>query len=197
MPKVQTGKGFIFLAGTPILDFCNTELIHRESHKDFLRSKEDLRDWFGDLSRHYQLILPKLGFTESEYTDLIQLRQYLREYFQAAIDKNVSARKRAIQKINLAFCKIEFSKEVVIGPDADQVLDQIRDRSQAVRWQMAEWLGYFLDGVEMARIKKCENPNCSHFFYDTSKNASRQWCSMKSCGNVMKARAFQRRKFGQ
>ena len=46
-----------------------------------------------------------------------------------------------------------------------------------------------------ANIKKCENPDCVLFFYDTTKNHSRRWCSMQVCGNRAKAAAFyQRRK---
>ena len=30
-------------------------------------------------------------------------------------------------------------------------------------------------------------------FYDRSKNRSGRWCSMDSCGNVEKARAFRER----
>jgi predicted RNA-binding Zn ribbon-like protein len=30
-------------------------------------------------------------------------------------------------------------------------------------------------------------------FHDTSKNQSRQWCSMRVCGNRQKTRAYRRR----
>ena len=45
-----------------------------------------------------------------------------------------------------------------------------------------------------ARIKQCPAPDgCGWLFYDTSKNQTRRWCSMRMCGNGAKARAFQRR----
>ena len=39
------------------------------------------------------------------------------------------------------------------------------------------------------RIKICPADDCRWAFYDTSKNRSRQWCSMEVCGNRAKARA--------
>jgi hypothetical protein len=43
------------------------------------------------------------------------------------------------------------------------------------------------------RVKICPADNCRWAFYDTSRNRSRQWCSMKVCGNRAKARAHRQR----
>ena len=47
-----------------------------------------------------------------------------------------------------------------------------------------------LDLLEQApdRIKHCENPACVLWFFDTTRNGTRRWCSMAVCGNRMKAR---------
>ena len=46
---------------------------------------------------------------------------------------------------------------------------------------------------DISLIKKCENDACALFFYDTTKNHSRRWCSMSACGNRMKVAAHYRR----
>jgi predicted RNA-binding Zn ribbon-like protein len=46
---------------------------------------------------------------------------------------------------------------------------------------------------DFSRIKGCENSGCILYFYDTSKNHTRRWCSMEVCGNRMKAAAHYRR----
>ena len=46
---------------------------------------------------------------------------------------------------------------------------------------------------DFSLIKKCENSVCVLFFYDTTKNHSRRWCSMKGCGNRIKVAAYYRR----
>lgn len=43
------------------------------------------------------------------------------------------------------------------------------------------------------RVKICPADDCQWAFYDTSRNRSRQWCSMKVCGNRAKARAHRER----
>ena len=41
-----------------------------------------------------------------------------------------------------------------------------------------------------ARLKACRAADCEWAFIDNAKNHSRAWCSMRSCGNREKARAF-------
>ena len=43
------------------------------------------------------------------------------------------------------------------------------------------------------RVKICPADDCRWAFYDTSRNRSRQWCSMEVCGNRAKARAHRGR----
>jgi predicted RNA-binding Zn ribbon-like protein len=46
---------------------------------------------------------------------------------------------------------------------------------------------------ERERIHKCESPTCDWLFLDTSRNRSRRWCNMQSCGNRAKARRYYER----
>src|SRR5919199_1901185 len=41
---------------------------------------------------------------------------------------------------------------------------------------------------ERPLVRECGADDCQWLFLDTSKNRSRQWCSMQSCGNREKAR---------
>lgn len=43
------------------------------------------------------------------------------------------------------------------------------------------------------RFRMCADPDCKTVFYDRSKNHSAKWCSMQSCGNRNKVRAFRER----
>jgi predicted RNA-binding Zn ribbon-like protein len=49
-----------------------------------------------------------------------------------------------------------------------------------------------LTSADTARLKSC--PSCGWFFLDTSRNRSRRWCSMATCGNVAKARRYYERR---
>ncbi|MFJ4774412.1 CGNR zinc finger domain-containing protein [Streptomyces uncialis] len=43
---------------------------------------------------------------------------------------------------------------------------------------------------EAARLKRCAEHTCAWVFWDSSKNRSRRWCSMRVCGNRTKARRY-------
>lgn len=44
-----------------------------------------------------------------------------------------------------------------------------------------------------SHLKQCANEECRAVFYDRSKNRSGRWCSMASCGNRAKVRAWRER----
>ena len=45
-----------------------------------------------------------------------------------------------------------------------------------------------------APLRKCANPRCPLYFYDTSRKRNRRWCSMTVCGNRAKVAAFAHRR---
>lgn len=45
-----------------------------------------------------------------------------------------------------------------------------------------------LTSAELDRVRECDGASCSWLFLDRSRNRSRRWCSMESCGNRAKAR---------
>jgi predicted RNA-binding Zn ribbon-like protein len=45
----------------------------------------------------------------------------------------------------------------------------------------------------MRRLKVCENPLCRGAFYDRSKNCSRVWHDVSTCGNTQNVRAYRAR----
>lgn len=57
----------------------------------------------------------------------------------------------------------------------------------------AELLLAARDG-SLARLKTCANPACGAAFYDLSRNSSRVWHDVKTCGNVTNLRASRARR---
>lgn len=60
-------------------------------------------------------------------------------------------------------------------------------------WEMSERTTDFLAAGAFARLRQCQAENCGRMFFDTSKGGRRQWCAMKSCGNLAKVRRFRAR----
>jgi predicted RNA-binding Zn ribbon-like protein len=43
---------------------------------------------------------------------------------------------------------------------------------------------------ELGRVRRCAGNRCNRVFFDASKNGSRRWCAMSTCGNRAKATRF-------
>lgn len=64
----------------------------------------------------------------------------------------------------------------------------------AALWPVARSaVGLLLAPDRLARLRECAGPDCSWLFLDTSKNGSRHWCDMRTCGNRAKARRHRAR----
>jgi len=60
----------------------------------------------------------------------------------------------------------------------------VPDLLAPVLWSAADlllWAGH-------GRLRRCANDECRWLFIDRSRNGSRRWCDMSSCGNRAKAR---------
>lgn len=60
-------------------------------------------------------------------------------------------------------------------------------------WPVARSAAELLTAGDLSRLRECGGDNCGWLFEDTSRNRSRQWCVMQSCGNLAKVRRFRSR----
>lgn len=58
---------------------------------------------------------------------------------------------------------------------------------------IAESAAWLLEHGDPSLVRRCEGSSCVLFFYDTTRNRSRRWCSMEGCGSRAKAAAYYRR----
>ncbi|MFQ6398279.1 CGNR zinc finger domain-containing protein [Nocardia sp. KC 131] len=65
-------------------------------------------------------------------------------------------------------------------------IDDVADPAWLPAWLATDNLLRLLADVP-DRIRQCAHPECVLFFYDTSKNGTRRWHSMATCGNRAKA----------
>ncbi len=181
-----------------MLDFCNTQIFHRDTTHEFLSKREDFLRWLAAASQSYgKNIAPKTRLrglfgelSAKQFRSVLDLRGVVRDYFQAMVDKNARKRKAAVDKLNRSLANVRTWRALAIGTSRDEFQERACNTSDLPSYWVSLWLHQFLSQADPGRVKRCKNTNCSHFFYDVSKNNSRDWCSMRSCGNLMKARAF-------
>lgn len=86
--------------------------------------------------------------------------------------------------------------------------------TESLRWQRSEFIRAYnnlvskpdtplspiieaaaslLTSPERHCIRECADPSCRWLFLDRSKNHSRRWCDMRTCGNRLKVQRFRAR----
>ncbi len=63
-----------------------------------------------------------------------------------------------------------------------------RNPLERILWPIAQSAADLLTSEQLKIVRFCEAPDCEWLFLDHSRNRSRRWCDMTSCGNRQKAR---------
>jgi predicted RNA-binding Zn ribbon-like protein len=71
--------------------------------------------------------------------------------------------------------------------------DGEEDSFDRVLWPVVQSATELLASDMLARIRECEGPGCGWILLDQTKNGSKRWCEMKTCGNRAKVRRFYER----
>jgi predicted RNA-binding Zn ribbon-like protein len=192
-------KKFYLVGNNLAIDLINTEIAVDGKPKDLLTSFEDLIAWSvatGLLSAREA----KAGFAAWQsqagevLSEAVAFRSTLREMF-ADIGEGRAIRKGHVSAINERLKANRGYSELMRTDDGYEKLfradfSDLRQILIAVAESAADLLAF----GELTLVRKCENPDCVLFFYDTTKNHKRRWCSMAACGNRAKVRAFYERK---
>lgn len=170
------------------MDLCNTKISHATRTEDRLTSRKDLSQFlFEALGRDY-------GLNDDDLEKIQNLRKSFHDFFSSIIGSK--SLENCLTEINQQILTIDFHYAVRYSPKNQDPFKvetlAINHSSEATQAVVSSFL-IFIAKLNRTRLKKCGNPNCSHLFYDSSKNQSRSWCSMKTCGNILKARNFYNR----
>jgi predicted RNA-binding Zn ribbon-like protein len=68
------------------------------------------------------------------------------------------------------------------------------DPLEAPLWPVLRSAAEILTSEDRQQVRECAGTACTWLFLDRSRNRSRRWCSMESCGNRAKARRHYRRR---
>lgn len=61
-------------------------------------------------------------------------------------------------------------------------------------WPVAKSAADLLTSDDVRAVRECASDTCTWLFMDTSRNRSRRWCDMRSCGNRAKVRRHRARR---
>ena len=188
-------KAFQLFAGHPALELVNTLDMR------FSTESENLLPAYGDLLRlatQLRLLTPeqarKLTRTVREkdaqrvLASTIELREALASLLYAHIDGG-RIQASQVEKLEKHFHAAGLHRRLSLA-DGQLVWSWsgVEQRAEIPLWKLAQAASDLLVSSDAEGIKECGDPTCRWLFLDTSKNHTRRWCDMKTCGNRMKAR---------
>lgn len=173
-----------FPCGTSALDFVGTLRARRNDEPtEKLGTPEALDAWFTEAG----LMDRAPGATPGGLAEAVELRE--------AIYAVVFARLRgeplpagAVRVVNAHAA----GRPITLQLGEDGGLDRGALVAEGLS-QLARETVEIVGGPEGDVLRECARPECTQVYLDHSRGHRREWCSMKTCGNRMKATAFRAR----
>lgn len=192
---------FLFVGNNLAIDLVNTEVIANDERVDLLGSFANVIDWLADA-----------GVVDSEEASQLQARWSPEECdnafaavrtFRAALRHGAERLTGGgdigddvLQAVNDMLLAPVRRSRVVRGRDGTYMNETILSFATPldVLAPIAEAAAELLCGGDLRLVKKCRNPKCILYYYDTTRNHRRSWCSMSVCGNRTKVAAYYKRR---
>jgi predicted RNA-binding Zn ribbon-like protein len=201
MGELRPQTPFVFVANQLCLDFINTQLVLVDGRPvDLLATFSDLVAWLVQadlLTEEEAKKIERQWGRQAKGTQTLDQARAFRVTLREMVERIAAGRpvpQVAFEAINnmlryrvgypqLTSHRGTFERRFQVeSEDANQLLGLL-----------AEAATNLLSTCDLSLIKKCQNPACVLFFYDTTKNHARHWCSMSLCGNRHKVAAHYRR----
>ena len=199
-PPPGSRDGFSFVGNLLCVDFVNTEAVSHGDRVDRLPAVDDLLRW----ARAAELVddaglrrLPAGWRSGRDAARLLEDAKALRAILRTALEALAAGRPLSpalVPAINPALAAGASTLRLERQAGAYTTVREVLDPSPAALLApIAESAAWLLEHGDRTLVRRCENPTCIRFFYDTTKNRRRRWCAMDGCGARAKAAAYYRR----
>jgi len=191
------GKPFRFVGRYSFLDFINTEVNEAGRRVNLLTDARDVVNWLV-LAKMFERTKLKSASEKWQagktgvciWKDALVLRTLLRRMAEAIVADRPIPR-ASIDAINLLIAKPSGVTKVVKTPRKFERRFELElNQPKQLLVPLAQSAADLLCRGDFSRLKRCDNSKCAAFFYDTSKNRMRRWCSGAECGNRMRVANF-------
>lgn len=169
------------ISGNLALDFANTISWRNTSREvDHLATFDDVVAW----SKEVGLIGDDFVASPPEQRTLIDQVLALRKAIHAAgsaIANNLDPSRPDLDVIR-DVAALALRQASLSGTPSTLHFEGIYRVTGAIAWSALD----LLRGDELSRLKQCPPDDCHWLFIDRTKNGSRRWCDMGTCGNRAK-----------
>lgn len=174
---MTSSRSFVLLAGRPALDLCNTHLCGVER----ILTTDDLARWFVEAGLTDQS--PVISRRE------LEAARALRADLRPAL---LAGDGRRIAEIAEGWLD-DAPGRLCVEPETLQPRF-----TPGAKTSCCLLVAAVLDALDLVRespgrVRECADADCPVLYLDTSRNRSRRWCAMETCGARSKASTYYRR----
>ena len=191
--------------GALCLDFCNSGGGARgASGTEWIAGFPDLIDWLeaaraitGDQSARLRRAAAASPRAATQvWSRAIKLREALFRVLNAKAQGGAVARED-LSNIEAEHARaVSFARLSRTGEGYAWSLDPSASALEAAMQPLVESAVSLLTSAKLERLRRCGRSTCYWLFIDETRNHSRRWCEMASCGNVVKVRRFREKARG-
>jgi predicted RNA-binding Zn ribbon-like protein len=163
--------------------FVNTS--DPDTHTDQLDTPERLHDWLVERS----LLAVDATIDDEAHRQTLDFREAVRAL--ALANGATELDPAAITTLNRLGA--EASLAVLMRSDGHAELHAVGEGLHQTFGHLFSIMYTAMVDGSFLRLKGCANDTCQWLFYDQSKNRSKKWCEMQTCGNAINARAYRQR----
>jgi predicted RNA-binding Zn ribbon-like protein len=188
--------------GALCLDFCNSgQEIRGGGDEEWITSFADLIDWLEAaeaIGAKQAARLRAAGERSPKaarelWRRALELREAIARVFLARTEGR-QAEGSDLHLLDSEYARTaQFARLSATDDGFAWTLDSSADTLDAALRPLVESAVQLLTSDRLARLRRCGNSTCYWLFLDETKNCSRRWCEMASCGNVMKVRRHRAR----
>lgn len=188
--------------GALCLDFCNTGQGARDlGGGEWLAGFAGLLDWMAasavlgaeQARRFRNAARQSPEAANSLWLRALELREALHRIFEARVRDEPPAR-ADLARLESEYAQgTAFARLVWEHGHGRWELDPAVTELSAMLQPLVRSAVELITSEALGRLRRCGNPKCSWLFVDATRNRSRRWCEMASCGNVLKMRRHRER----
>jgi predicted RNA-binding Zn ribbon-like protein len=197
----QTGDTteFVFVGAALALDFVNTEVVIRGKRRDLLPSLSDVARWWAAAQQSHSH-LPIVPFPQHEEHEPVavlgvvhHLRNTMRAIFSAVAAQQPSG-DTDLAALNKILGLSTQALERVDDTQVRVVYQAVPTWHDSMLFSIARSAFDLLTEGDLSRIHHCSNQRCILLFYDTTRSATRHWCSLGCMNRARSAKRYQQTK---
>lgn len=187
MEASRPAMDYLFLSGVLALDLVNTEVVVRGKRYDLFACPEDVAVWWQQARTHYPEAEQVRANTETFIwsAQLLERIKLVRAAIRTLCTNLVERQSwdvEALTTLNTILAMGYPALETASGQEMIAVYHPRDDDQGAVLLPIVLSALHLFTRADRHRLHHCKNERCILFFYDTTKSATRQWCSL-ACMN--------------